>query len=68
MMDKFSQIHGCQQLLITSRSGVLRPSSDNSKYEAHMIFILMHTGKILLFTQTFQNKHKTETEHHISET
>ena len=71
MVDKFSQILGSQQLLISSRSGVLRPlpvTSDNSKDEAHMIFILMHTGKILLFTQIFQNKRKTETEHHTSET
>ena len=68
MVDNFSQRLGDQQQLITSRSGVLRPSSDNSKDEAHMIFIFMHTGKIFLFIQTFQNKHKTETECHTYET
>ena len=56
MVDKFLQTHGGQQLLIISRSGVLRPSSDNSKDEEHMIFSLMNTGKIFLFIQTFQKK------------
>ena len=67
-VNKFSQTHGGKPLLITSRSGVLRLSSDNSKDEAHMIFTFTHKGEILLFIQTFQNKHKTETEHHTSET
>ena len=58
-----------QILFITSRSGVLRPSSDNSKDETHMLFLLIHTGKIHLFIQIFKKKnHKTETEHHTSET
>ena len=61
----FSHTHGDQQLLITSRSGVLRPSSDNSKDETHMIFLLMHTGKIFLSIQSFHNKHKTEAEFNI---
>jgi hypothetical protein len=47
-----------QKLPITSRSGVMKPCSDNSKDESHMIFISIHTGKILLFIQKFQNKHK----------
>ena len=53
---------GDQQLLITSRSGVPRLSSDNTKDETKMVFIFMHTGKIFPFIQTFENTHKTEKE------
>ena len=48
----------------SSRSGDLRPSSDNSKDDTHTIFILMHIGNILLFIQILQNKHKIDEECH----
>jgi hypothetical protein len=41
-------LHEDPQLLITSSLSVLRLSSDNSKDEAHMIVIYMHTGKTLI--------------------
>ena len=53
------QTHGGQQLHITSRSGVLRPSSDIGKDETHVILLLfVHIDKMLLFIQSFQNKQK----------
>ena len=64
-VDNFSQTHGGKQLLITSKAGVLRPSSDNSKDEAHMICTFMRKGKTLLFIQTFQNKHNTKNIIHL---
>ena len=42
MLVSFLQTHGGKQLLITSRSGVLRTFSDNSKDESHDIIIQAH--------------------------
>ena len=54
--------HVDHQLLITSRSRVLRPSYDISKEETYDIHI--HTHSKILFIQTFQKNHKCEEVHH----
>ena len=49
------QIHGGQQLLITSRSGFLRPFSDNSKDESRDI-IHAHMQNTLVYSNSSEKK------------
>ena len=53
-----------QQLLITSRSGFLRPFSDNSKDESRDI-IHAHMQNTLIYSNISEKKNKTEAQRHI---
>ena len=65
MVVNLYHTHRDIQLPLTSRSRVLRPSSDKNKDEAYMIFISMHTGQILQFIQIFQKQKKTSVRQNI---
>ena len=55
MFVNFVQIHGGQTLLITSRSGFLRPFSDNSKDESRDI-IHAHMQNTLVYSNSSEKK------------